>query len=52
MTERRPPVRYFGLKAAVAAINAVRGKQSMAEFCREAIAREIARRLERRKGKP
>jgi hypothetical protein len=27
------------------AINAVRGKQSMAEFAREAIAREIKRRL-------
>jgi hypothetical protein len=26
-------------------------KQSMAEFCREAIAREIARRLESRKSK-
>ena len=27
------------------AIDAVRGKQSMTEFCREAIAREIQRRL-------
>jgi len=27
------------------AINAVRGKQSMTEFAREAIAREIQRRL-------
>jgi len=29
----------------VSAINAVRGKQSMAEFAREAIAREVQRRL-------
>jgi hypothetical protein len=38
------------VKGTRAAINAVRGKQSMTEFCREAIAREIARRLESRKG--
>jgi hypothetical protein len=31
------------------AIDAVRGKQSMTEFCREAIAREIQRRLTVRK---
>jgi hypothetical protein len=42
------------VKGTRAAINAVRGKQSMTEFCREAIAREIARRLgskERKGGK-
>ncbi len=39
------------VKGTRAAIDAVRGKQSRAEFAREAIAREIARRLGPGRGK-
>jgi hypothetical protein len=39
------------VKGTRAAMDAVRGKQSRTEFAREAIAREIARRLGTKKGK-
>jgi len=45
MASPGPSIRQQQVGASRAAIDAVRGKQSRAEFAREAIAKEIGRRL-------